>query len=659
MNFNTENLDKETLLYLYKAMVLPRTIEEKMLIALRQGKISKWFSSWGQEATSVGSALAMNKEEYILTMHRNLGVFTSREIPLARLFSQFQGKMNGFTKGRDRSFHFGTQEFKIVGMISHLGSQMGVADGIALSHLLNQEEKCTLVYTGDGGASEGDFHEAVNTAAVWNLPVIIVVENNQWGLSTPSREQFRCKSFADKGIGYGIEAHSINGNNILEVYQTFKNLTESIRKNPRPILVECNTFRLRGHEEASGTAYYPEGMIEEWTKQDPIANYEQFLLSEGILNQNLIEEIKESYKKQVYEALDQTIAEPEIIPNKKTELEDVYAPFDNQEILPQKLQNREIRFIDAISEAIEISMKNHPNLVLMGQDIAEYGGAFKITEGFVEKFGKRRVRNTPLCEAAIVGSGLGLSINGYKSMVEMQFADFVTEGFNQIINNLAKTHYRWNQNADVVVRMPTGAGTGAGPFHSQSNEAWFTKTPGLKIAYPAFPDDAKGLLIQSFEDPNPVLFFEHKKLYRSLKGNVPEGFYTTPFGKARKVKEGNELTIITYGLGVHIALEFAEKNPEISLEIVDLRTLIPLDTETIYESVKKCNKVIILHEDTLTCGFGAELSALISEHCFEDLDAPILRVASMDTPIPFNKKLEDQFMPNEELAEAVDKILKY
>ena len=659
MNFNTENLSKDELLHLYKAMVLPRTIEEKMLIALRQGKISKWFSSWGQEATSVGPALALNKDEYILTMHRNLGVFTSRNIPLNRLFSQFQGKMNGFTKGRDRSFHFGTQEYKIVGMISHLGSQMGVADGIALGNLFKKNDQVTLVYTGDGGASEGDFHEAINTAAVWNLPIIIVVENNQWGLSTPSREQFKCKSFADKGIGYGIDAYSINGNNIVEVYQTFRKVAEEIRKNPKPVLIECNTFRLRGHEEASGTAYYPEGMIAEWEKQDPISNFEKYLLEQNILTQNSITEIKSDYQKQVDIALDEVVAEPEIIPNLETELKDVYAPFTNEEILPQNLKNREIRFIDAISEALELSMKQHPNLILMGQDIAEYGGAFKITEGFVEKFGKNRVRNTPLCEAAIVGSGLGLSINGYKSMVEMQFADFVTEGFNQIVNNLAKTHYRWNQKADVVIRMPTGAGTGAGPFHSQSNEAWFTKTPGLKIVYPAFPEDAKGLLLQSFEDPNPILFFEHKKLYRSLKGNVPEGFYTIPFGKARLVKEGKNLTIITYGLGVHFALEYSEKFPEKSIEIVDLRTLIPLDKETIFNSVKKCGKVIVLHEDTLTSGFGGELSALISEHCFEDLDAPVLRVAALDTPIPFNKNLENQFLPTQELAKKIEWIMKY
>jgi 2-oxoisovalerate dehydrogenase E1 component len=659
MDFQRKDLTQDELIKLYKGMLLPRCIEEKMLIILRQGKISKWFSSWGQEAISVGTAMGLNPDEYIMTMHRNLGVFTSRGIPLDRLFSQFQGKMKGFTKGRDRSFHFGTQEFNIVGMISHLGSQMGVADGIGLSHILNKEEKCCLVYTGDGGASQGDFHEAVNTAAVWNLPVIIIVENNQWGLSTPSVEQFKCQSFADKGIGYGIEARSINGNNILEVYQNIKAIAADIRKNPRPVLVECNSFRMRGHEEASGTAYYPEGMIDTWEKQDPLTNYAQYLLDEKVVTQADLDAYKQEAFDLVEAGLEAVFAEPDLTPNLASELEDMHAPFENKAIMPAQLQKREIRFIDAISEAIDMSMQNHPNLVLMGQDIAEYGGAFKITEGMVAKYGKARVRNTPLCEAAILGSSLGLSINGYKAMVEMQFADFVTEGFNQIINNLAKTHYRWGQKVDVVVRMPTGAGTGAGPFHSQSNEAWFTKTPGLKVVYPAFPEDAKGLLLQAFEDPNPVLFFEHKKLYRSLKGDVPEGFYTIPFGKARICQQGTDLSIITYGLGVHMALEYAAKHPELSIEIVDLRTLVPLDTETIYQSVRKTNKVLILHEDTLTGGFGGELSALIAENCFEDLDAPIMRVAAIDTAIPFNKILEGQFMADAYLDEKVQKLMAY
>ncbi|MDG4945840.1 dehydrogenase E1 component subunit alpha/beta [Weeksellaceae bacterium KMM 9713] len=656
---NLQKYTPEQLQGFYKKLLLPRVIEERMLISLRQGKISKWFSSWGQEGISVGCTLAMNPEEYMLTMHRNLGVFTSRDIPLRRLFSQFQGKENGFTKGRDRSFHFGTHDYKIVGMISHLGSQMGVADGIALANKLKKNKQACLVFTGDGGASEGDFHESINVAAVWQLPVIFIVENNQWGLSTPSSQQFRMKSFADKGIGYGIEAVSIDGNDFMEVYETVSQWAEEIRENPRPVLIECNSFRMRGHEEASGTAYYPEGLIESWEEKDPLPRFEAQLLENNIIDQEFIEATKAEFEKLVMDELAIADAEPKVVPNREKELADMYAPFENEVHQPKIVEDRELRFVDAIAEAIQIAMDEHPKLVLMGQDIADYGGVFKITDGLLAKYGEDRVRNTPLCEAAIVGSALGLSISGYKAMVEMQFSDFVTEGFNQIVNNLAKSHYRWQQNSDVVVRMPTGAGVAAGPYHSQSTEAWFTHTPGLKVVYPSTPEDAKGLLLQAFADPNPVMFFEHKKLYRTLKSNVPEGYYTLPFGKARFHKKGEDLTIVTYGLGVHWALDLLAENPEIKADLIDLRTLVPWDKEAVIESVKKTGKVLVLHEDVEIGGFGGEISAVISEVCFEYLDAPVMRVASMNTAVPFDAELEKQFLPTKELEEKLLRLWKY
>ena len=629
-----------------------------MLILLRQGKITKWFSGWGQEGISVGCSYAMEKEEYILPMHRNLGVFTTREIPLNRLFSQFQGKLSGFTKGRDRSFHFGTQEYKLVGMISHLGPQLGIADGIALSNKIKKNKKSTLVFTGDGGASEGDFHESLNVAAVWDLPVIFCVENNQWGLSTPSEEQFRCKQFIDKGIGYGMNAIQVDGNNILEVIRTVRKINEEIRESPKPYLLELMTFRMRGHEESSGTKYYPEGLQDEWAKKDPVLNFELYLLEQGILTKESIEEIKKSFKDEIQAGFDTANAEEAIIPNIEIELADIYAPF-KQEVQKPNGPLVEKRFIDAIQDALIQSMERYPDLILMGQDIAEYGGAFKVTEGLLEKFGKERVRNTPLCESAILGASLGLSISGMKAMVEMQFADFVTCGFNQIINNLAKINWRWGQNADVVVRMPTGAGTAAGPFHSQSNEAWFFHTPGLKILYPSNPYDAKGLLNAAIEDPNPVLFFEHKGLYRSIKEEIPSDYYTVEIGKAAIVSEGKDFTIITYGAGVHWAKEALTKFPETSAEIIDLRTLLPLDTESIYTAVKKTGKVIVLHEDCMMGGIGGELAALISENCFEYLDAPVIRVASLDTPVPFAVALEEQFLPKERLISAISSLLNY
>ena len=658
ISYDTQGFSTDELLSIYESLLKPRMIEEKMLVLLRQGKITKWFSGWGQEAISVGSTWAMKDEEYILPMHRNLGVFTTRNVPLDRLFSQFQGKKNGFTKGRDRSFHFGTQEHKIIGMISHLGPQLGIADGIALSNLLKEEKLSTLVFTGDGGASEGDFHESLNVAAVWSLPVIFCVENNSWGLSTPSDEQFKCKQFIDKGIGYGMEAIQMDGNNILEVIRTVRKIAADIRENPRPVLLEAMTFRIRGHEESSGTKYYPEGIQDEWSLKDPLLNYEQFLKDEGILTETIEKEYKESLKTLIQSSFEIAQKEPLITSDTLTEETDVFAPH-NQSIIEEAGNKREIRFIDAIQEGLDQSMSKYPQLVLMGQDIAEYGGAFKVTEGLVEKYGKGRVRNTPLCESAIVGAGLGLSIRGMKAMVEMQFADFVTCGFNQIINNLAKIHWRWGQNADVVVRMPTGAGTAAGPFHSQSNEAWFFHTPGLKILYPSNPRDAKGLLNAAIEDPNPVLFFEHKYLYRSLKEDVSEDYYTTEIGKASLVSSGSDLTIVTYGLGVHWAKEEMSQRPEIKADIIDLRSLIPLDIETVYTSVRKTGRAIVLHEDCITGGIGGELTALITEHCFEALDAPVRRVGSLNSPVPFAASIESIFLPQERFKAAVDAVLHY
>src|SRR5690554_4316159 len=659
MKFNRKGISNEELIHLYRNIVKPRMIEEKMLILLRQGRISKWFSGIGQEGIAVGATLALDKDEYVMPLHRNLGVFTSREMPFEKLFLQWQGKKEGFSKGRERSFHFGAKDYHICGMISHLGPQLAIADGVALAHKLSKEKKVSLAFSGDGGTSEGDFHEALNTAAVWELPVIFMIENNGYGLSTPIEEQFRCKQLADKAIGYGMKGLTIDGNNILEVYKTIKEAREYCIKEQKPILIEAMTFRMRGHEEASGVKYVPKELFEEWGKKDPVKNYENFLLKENVIDDNFIATLRKEITDEIEAGIQVGFDAPDIVANAAEEVADVYAPHQGRTDDISGMKTTEMRFIQALSEGLHQAMEKHEKLILMGQDIAEYGGAFKLTDGFVDHFGKGRVRNTPLCESAIVGTALGLSLKGYKAMMEMQFADFVTVGFNQIVNNLAKIHYRWGANADVVVRMPTGAGVGAGPFHSQSNEAWFFHTPGLKVVYPSSPMEAKGLLLAAFEDPNPILFFEHKALYRSISEEVPNDYYTIEIGKANVVQEGDDLTIITYGMGVHWAKEYAEKHPNESIYILDLRTLLPLDYEAIKEAVEATGKVLILHEDTLTGGIGGELSAWISENCFELLDAPILRCASLDTPVPFAIPLEQNFLAKSRLDVTIKKLLNY
>lgn len=668
MTFDRKNLSDKELISFYKQLLWPRMIEEKMLVLLRQGKISKWFSGIGQEAIAVGATLALDEDEWIMPLHRNLGVFTTRNMPLSKLFMQWQGAQEGYTKGRERSFHFGNREHHICGMISHLGPQLAIADGVALAHKLRKENKVSLAFTGDGGTSEGDFHEALNVAAVWDLPAIFIIENNGYGLSTPVNEQYRCISLVDKAKGYGMEGVQIDGNNLLSVYDTIKGVREFCIKHQKPYLIECMTFRMRGHEEASGTKYVPQDLFRLWEQKDPIKNYEHYLIDTAVITERQIEASRNEFKEKIEAELEIGFKTKPIVADTETELEELFAPLvkteaiviDNADVNAHiSSASTEKRLIDAISEGLKQSMQKHSNLILMGQDIAEYGGAFKITEGFVQEFGKERIRNTPLCESAIVGTALGLSLQGFKSVMEMQFADFVSVGFNQIVNNLAKMHYRWGQNADVVIRMPTGAGVGAGPFHSQSNEAWFTKVPGLKIVYPSTPIDAKGLLIAAINDPNPVMFFEHKALYRSISGEVPETYYEIEIGKAKHVRAGDEVSIITYGSGVHWAEDYAAEHPEISIDILDLRTLAPLDYFAIRASVQRTGRVLILHEDTLIGGVGGEIAAWIAENCFSILDAPVLRCASLDTPVPFSIELEKNFLAKARLDESVQKLISY
>ena len=650
-------------LELYKALLTPRLIEEKMLSLLRQNKISKWFSGIGQEAISIGVVEACSPDDVILPMHRNLGVFTHRKVPFYPLFCQLFGKADGFSNGRERSFHFGTLEHGIVGMISHLAAMMPVADGLALARKLRGDQSIAVSFCGDGATSEGDFHEALNLAAVWKLPVVFVIENNGYGLSTPTNEQFACKDLVDRAKGYGIKGFQVDGNDVFDVLNTMSRARKLALKGT-PVLIEAMTFRMRGHEEASGTAYVPDDMFNEWSKKDPISRMEQYLADHFKLTEQDFQRLRTEIKSSFNSDLKAAIQADEPVFDESSELQAVYAPTPTLPTISKDTyhkENVEKRYVDAIRDGLYQGLKENPTAVFMGQDIAGYGGVFKISEGFLDEFGSDRIRNTPIIESGILGAGLGLSLDGFHPVIEMQFADFVSCGMNQIIQNIAKSHYRWSPPIPLTIRLPYGAGVGAGPFHSQSPEGWFMPHAGLKILVPSSVKDAQDMLYSALFEPNPVLLFEHKKIYRSVKEMVPSEAERVDFSKAYCVIEGQDASIITYGMGVHWAKELSHHMlaEGVNIEVIDLRCLSPIDWDTVLVSVKKTHRVLLLQEASETMGPMSEIAAYISEHGFNYLDAPIIRVSSLNTPIPFNKQLEQGYLAHSKLENRMKQLLSY
>jgi 2-oxoisovalerate dehydrogenase E1 component len=644
-----------------RALLLPRMVEEKMLRLIRQGRISKWFSGYGQEAIAVGCALALDPRDYILPMHRNLGVWTTRGVALRPLLCQATGRRGGFTRGRDRSFHFGLLEKRIVGMISQLGAMLPVACGLGLAARLKGEPFVALSMIGEGATRQGDFHEALNLAALWKLPVVFVVENNGYGLSTPASEAIPVQDVADAASGYGMPGQVVDGNDVEAVIKAVRGAADRARVGEGPTLLEMKTFRMRGHEEASGTKYVPPHLFEAWTKNDPVDGFIRRAVEAGHLSDADVAAIRSELAAVVEDAAEFALGQPEETSTVAAERSDVYATPRIPPLDPSGPQT-ERRFVDAIGDGLRQAMERDERVLMLGQDIAEYGGVFKVTHGLVEQFGRERVRNTPIIESGAIGAAMGLALEGFKPVVEMQYADFIACGFNQIVNNLATTHYRWGAPLPVTIRAPFGGQIGAGPFHSQSMEAWFCHVPGLKVVVPATPEDAKGLLLAAIDDPNPVLYFEHKFLYRALKGLVPEAPFHVALGRACVAREGRDVTLVTYGIGVFWALEEAEFQEQrgASIEVIDLRTLIPWDRGTVLASVAKTNRLLVLHEAVRTGGFGGELVSEICEAAFADLDAPPVRLGGEDFPIPFSRGLEQELhAARSRLRQALERLLAY
>lgn len=659
----------------YRFMLLTRRFEARISALGKEGKlVGGFFSSLGQEAISVGTTLALKPEDWVAPMIRNIGTVLVRGYTPAELFSQFLARRGGPNRGKDSNLHFGDPAHGVVGCISHLGPLVPIMTGVAMAGRMRGQGRVTMTYLGEGGCSVGDFHEGLNLAAVQKAPFVLVVENNGWSYSTPLESQTLVKDIASRAVGYGIRGLIGDGNDVVEVWKLTRRAVEDARAGGGPQLLEFKTFRRKGHAEHDDAKYVPREQVEAWTARDPIDRFEAWLRDHG--------KMTDAERRAIHGQIDRELAEGERIaaadrpPDPAEAIRGVYAddaivavtPWARREGDPVTAEPTEVvppdaggdvTYLEAIRRALFEEMERDDRVFCIGEDIGSYGGAFRVTQGLLEKFGAARVIDTPIAESATVGAALGAALAGMRPVVEFQFIDFISCAFNMIVQFVAKMRWRTGQAAPMVLRGPCGAGVHAGPFHSQTPEMWFVHTPGLKVVMPATPADARGLLKAAIRDDDPVVFLEHKYLYRRIKGSLPGGEGIVPIGRAALRAEGDDLTIVTYGAMVHTVMA-ALPDLGLSAEVIDLRTLCPLDRGAVVRSVRKTHKLMIVHEDTRTGGIAGEIAAVVNEEAFDALDGPIVRVTAPDAPVPFSPNLEEAFLPGvADVTMAARKLHRY
>lgn len=627
--------------------------------------VGRVYTGRGQEAISVGASYALDDDDVIAPLYRDLGALLVRGVTTRELFCQYMGRANSSNRGKDSGIHIGDRDRGIVSMISNLAASVPVAAGLGLMFALKDEPRVAMTFFGDGATAHGSFHEGINFAAAHRLPVVFILENNQWALSTPANRHNALDVLADRAAGYGIPGERVDGNDVLAVYDAACSAVQRARRGDGPTLIEAVTMRMEGHSTTDPAQYVPDEMYAAWEEEDPIARFRQFLVDQEVLDEERDANIEQKLRDEIEEAVEYAEAS-DVLPAEAA-AEGVFAVNEtvSKSVPADALHNAaELSYRGAIRDALRVALASDERVFLLGEDI-EYGGVYGVTKDILDDFGPHRIVDTPIAETAIVGAATGAALFGMRPVAEIQFADFIAPAMDELVNMTAKYHYRTEWPVPLVIRTPAGAiiesHGSTGPFHSQSPEAWFVHTPGIKVVVPATAYDAKGLLLAAIEDPNPVLFLEQKALY-NLREPVPDGYYTLPLGEAAVRREGRDLSIITYGAMVQESLDAADvlAGEGVDAEVVDLRTLVPLDREAVLATSRKTGKILVVHEANLSAGVGGEIAALIAQHAFEWLDGPVTRVAAPDTPTPSAKSLAEYWYPDAtKIASAARKLAAY